>query len=203
MESLPLPITDLILILLLVWGAWNGYKKGFIVAIASIIAIVTGAYLAFYFSDALGSWISGIVDWSAKSISVASFALTFIGVIFIVHLIAKAVEKTLGLIALGGINKLAGAVLGVFKNALILSFVIYGLKGFDIKIYEDTNKEYVVLPMVESIAPFVLPYWEDLTEKTTLEKVKDSIKEGAEKIEGKIEGGIEELKDDLQEKLDK
>jgi len=199
MESLPLPITDLILILLLLWGAWNGYKKGLVIAIASIIAIVAGAYGAFYFSDALGSWISGVVAWNAKSIAVASFALTFLGVVFGVHLIAKAIEKTLNIVALGGINKLAGAVLGVLKTALILSFVIYGLKGFEIKVYEDTNKEYVVMPIVESIAPLVLPYWEDLTEKTTLEKVKDSIEEGTGKIEGKIEEGIDKLKDSIEE----
>jgi membrane protein required for colicin V production len=199
MESLPLPITDLILILLLVWGGWNGYKKGLVVAIASIIAIVAGAYGAFYFSDALGNWMSGIVDWNAKSIAVVAFALTFLGVVFGVHLIAKAIEKTLNLVALGGINKIAGGVLGVLKNAVILSFVIYGLKGFDIKISEDTNQEYVVMPIVESIAPLVLPFWEDLTEKTTLEKIKKSVEEGTEKIEE----GIEELKDDLQEKIEK
>ena len=199
MESLPLPITDLILILLLVWGGWNGYKKGLVVAIASIIAIVAGAYGAFYFSDALGNWMSGIVDWNAKSIAVVAFALTFLGVVFGVHLIAKAIEKTLNLVALGGINKIAGGVLGVLKNAVILSFVIYGLKGFDIKISEDTSQEYVVMPIVESIAPLVLPFWEDLTEKTTLEKIKKSVEEGTEKIEE----GIEELKDDLQEKIEK
>jgi hypothetical protein len=55
------------------------------------------------------------------------------------------------------------------------------------------------MPIVESIAPLVLPYWEDLTEKTTLEKVKDSIEEGAGKIEGKIEEGIDKLKDSIEE----
>jgi uncharacterized membrane protein required for colicin V production len=43
MDSLPLPITDIILIVILIWGAIAGFKKGLILTLASFIAIIVGA----------------------------------------------------------------------------------------------------------------------------------------------------------------
>ena len=40
-------------------------------------------------------------------------------------------EGFLNLVALGMVNKLAGGVFGILKNALIISFIAYGLSGFD------------------------------------------------------------------------
>ena len=52
----------------------------------------------------------------------ASLALTFLLVVVTVHLLAKLLEKMLDLVALGLVNKLAGALFGLLKFALVLSF---------------------------------------------------------------------------------
>ena len=54
----------------------------------------------------------------------ASLALTFLLVVVAVHLLAKVLEKVLDLVALGLLNKLAGAVFGLLKVGLILSFLM-------------------------------------------------------------------------------
>lgn len=186
MESLPLPIADLIVIIVLIIGGFNGFRKGFVVSITSFIAIITGGIGAFFFSDCMGIWLSSVVNWSSGQIAVASFALTFILVVLAVHLLSKALEKFLKLVALGLVNKIAGAVFGLLKNALIISFIIYGLSSFDGLLPDDLGDDCIVLPHVESIAPAVLPYWEDLQDKSKLEEVEETIEEKIEDLGSKL-----------------
>ena len=188
MDSLPLPITDIILIVILIWGAIAGLKKGLILTLASFIAIIAGALAAYYGADAIASELSLKVDWSEKQIAVASFAITFLAVVLIVRLLASILERTLKLVALGLANKLSGAVFGIAKNALILTFIIFGMKGFGQGLLpENATDECVVYPVVESIAPLVLPYWKDFYETTNLERLEDQVKENIEKAKEKIE----------------
>ena len=183
MESLPLPIADIIVLIILLTGSYFGFRKGFVVSIASCIAIIAGALGAYLFSDLMGDWLSSHLDWSSGQISVASFALTFIAVVAVVHLLAKTLESFLKMVALGLANKLAGAAFGALKNGLILSFILYGLSGFEELLPDDIGEDGIVYPCVESIAPAVLPYWEDFSNKTKLEEVGDKIEDLGSKFE--------------------
>jgi len=183
-------LTDIILLIILLWGAWGGFKKGLVVSIASFIAIIAGGLGAYYFSDVLGEWMADHLSWTASQISVGSFAIAFIAVVVLVHLLAKALEKVLKLVALGLANKLAGAAFGVLKNALILSFIIYGLRGFDHLLPDDLGDDCIVFPCVESIAPTVLPYWEDLHDKSKLEEIKVEIENKVEEVKEKAKNKL-------------
>jgi len=188
MDSLPLPITDIILIVILIWGAIAGFKKGLILTLASFIAIIAGALAAYYGGDVIASELSLKVDWSEKRIAVASFAIVFLAVVLTVHILARVLEGTLKLVALGIANKIAGAVFGIAKNALILTFIIFGMKGFGQGLLpENATDECVIYPVVESIAPLVLPYWEDFYETTDLERLEEQLKGNIDKAKDKIE----------------
>jgi len=188
MDSLPLPITDIILIVILIWGAIAGFKKGLILTLASFIAIIAGALAAYYGADVIASELSLKVDWSEKQIAVASFAIVFLAVVLTVHILARVLEGTLKLVALGTANKIAGAIFGIAKNALILTFIIFGMKGFGQGLLpENATDECVIYPVVESIAPLVLPYWEDFYETTDLERLEEQLKGNIDKAKDKIE----------------
>ena len=188
MDSLPLPITDIILIVILIWGAITGFKKGLVLTLASFIAIIAGALAAYYGADAIAYEISLNLDWSEKQIAVASFAIVFLVVVITVHMLARVLEQALKLVALGLANKIAGAVFGIAKNALILTFIIFGMKGFGKGLLpENATDKCVVYPVVESIAPLILPYWEDFYETTDLERLEEKVKENIEKTKDKIE----------------
>jgi membrane protein required for colicin V production len=167
-----LPIVDIVIGVILIWGAISGFRKGLISSLASFVAIIAGALAAYYGSDAIAAQLVGKVDWSQKQIAVASFAIAFLGVVLLVHLLAKMLGKILDLVALGFVNKISGAVFGALKNALLITFLIFGLKGFGNWIPEDLDDDCVIYPAVESIAPLVLPYWEDLGRKLTSNSLK-------------------------------
>jgi len=188
MDLLPLPIIDIILIVILIWGAISGFKKGLVLTLASFVAIIAGALSAYYGADAIASELSIKVDWSEKQIAVVSFAIVFLAVVVMVYILARVIEGTLKLVALGFANRVAGAVFGIAKNALIITFIIFGIKGFGKGLLpENATDECVVYPVVESFAPFVLPYWEEMSETTDLEKLEEKVKGNIEKTKKKIE----------------
>ena len=203
MESLPLPIADIIVIIIMLTGAFTGFRKGFVVSIASCVAIIAGAMAAYFFSDYLGLYLSEYLNWSEGQIAVASFALIFILVVLGVHLLAKMLEGFLNLVALGMVNKLAGGVFGLLKNVLIISFIAYGLSGFDGLLSDDFGDDCIVYPHVESLAPAVLPYWEELKEKTTLKEIEETAEEKVEKEEKKVGSKLKEKIKNLGSKRDK
>ena len=190
MESLPLPIADIIVIILLLWGAWSGYKKGFVITAASTIALIAGTLAAFYCSDIIGDFLSKTFDWKDGVIKVSSFAITFLIVVVGIHMLGKALEKVVNMVALGMVNKIAGLLLGAFQVALILSFVISRLHEVKGLVPKNIDKDCYVYPHVEKLAYTVMPFYDGFDKKklrkyrreNQMNDLKDSIEDTIDSV---------------------
>lgn len=119
---------DIILGLLLLWGLWRGLKNGLFVELASIVALVAGIYGAIHFSYITGGYLSDKMEWDEKYISLAAFIITFIIIVFIVHIVGKVLTKIADFAMLGLLNKIAGALFGTLKVAVILGALLIFLE---------------------------------------------------------------------------
>jgi membrane protein required for colicin V production len=155
-------IVDLILIIILIAAAIRGFVKGFFVEFASVAAIVLGVLCAMMFAVYLQNWLSGIVSWRPATTKAISFIIIFISVIFVVHLIANALEKFVRAIALGILSRIGGAIFGVIKTAFILSFLMYvvaRIESYDVTIIPKRPKsESKYYAPIEKLAPNLLPF---------------------------------------------
>ncbi len=163
---------DIIMLIPLAWGLFTGFKKGLIIELASLIALVAGIYAAVHFSFLTASYLSQYVDISETYLPVISFILTFVLVVLAVHFVGKIVEKLVKMVALGFFNRLGGAVFSMFKYAVFVSVLILLVNKFMPGIVSEKDKEgsYLYEP-VEKIAPFL---WEKL-DKVNLDKMNDYI----------------------------
>jgi len=116
--------------IILLWSAWKGFSSGFVVSVLSLLGLLAGIYLALYFSGFARDFLADNFDMDGMYLKTAAFALTFLGVVVGVHLVAKLLEKLLNAAALGPVNKLAGAVFGVLKGALVISVILMVLTTF-------------------------------------------------------------------------
>ena len=151
---------DIILSLVLLYGLVRGFFRGLLAELASLVGIVAGIYGAIHFSYYVGEFLSNHVNWETKYINLASFAITFIVIVFLVSLAGKMLTKVAGFAALGLVNKLLGAVFGLIKSAFIASVIIMFFKATNeqIEIVEDeTLEESILYDPVETIAPVILP----------------------------------------------
>jgi membrane protein required for colicin V production len=116
-------ILDIILAALLGYGLYNGLKNGLFVELASLVALVIGIYFSLKFSFIVRGFLEDNVSWSAKYVQIAAFAITFIGTVVSIHLLAKTFTKLADFAHLGWLNKLGGAGFSMLKTALALSII--------------------------------------------------------------------------------
>jgi len=147
---------DIILAIPLVWAIYRGFTKGFVIEIASLIAMVLGVYGAIHFSY----FISDLLKIDSPYAPLIYFAITFLIIVIVVFLFAKMLEKSINLLALGFLNKLAGAVFGMLKIAFILSVLLIFINKLDSKtsiIPEETREGSLLYAPISAFAPLVIP----------------------------------------------
>jgi membrane protein required for colicin V production len=124
-------ILDVIIIIPLILWARQGYRKGFVVSVASFAALFLGIYFAFFFSDFAAGLLIEHFTIDPEYVALASFIVTLVVVIAGVLLVGNLVQKFIDALMLGFLNKAAGAVFGLLKGALYLSILIWALNYFD------------------------------------------------------------------------
>lgn len=117
-------VLDIILGLLLVYGLYKGFINGLFIEIASIIALVAGLYGAIHFSYIAGDYLSSNMEWNERYMNITAFIITFIIIVFLVHLAGKFLTKIADFAMLGLLNKLAGAIFGTLKVAVIIGALL-------------------------------------------------------------------------------
>ncbi|VAW15316.1 FIG00653041: hypothetical protein [hydrothermal vent metagenome] len=149
---------DIVLGLLLIWGLWKGLKNGLFVEIASIIALIAGIFGAIHFSYIAGNYLSQNMQWNERYVSITAFVVTFIAIVVIVHLAGKFLTRIADFAMLGLLNKIAGALFGALKIAVILgAFLVF----FDRMnntlnfVNDETKKESVLYEPIKEIGALV------------------------------------------------
>ena len=151
---------DIILCILLIWGLYNGYTKGLIIQMASLLALILGVYGAIVFSNLTQGILTSNFQIDNKYIPIISFATTLIAIVIAVHFLGKVLEKSINMIALGLFNKLLGAVFGVLKVALLLSALIFVFEGLDKQfslIPQDAKSKSVLYRPMSKLIPAIVP----------------------------------------------
>ena len=116
---------DILLIIPLIFGAINGFRKGLILEIASLVALAFGIYGALHFSDFTSYYLKDQINLSENALGLTSFALTFMLIVIGVHLLGKFLNKIIQLAALGLLNRLAGMLFGLTKFLLMLIVFLF------------------------------------------------------------------------------
>lgn len=154
---------DIVICIPIIWGLYKGFTKGLVIELASLAAFFIGIWVAVHFSDLIAAILGG---WglSSKYLPVISFCLIFLGVIIAIYAFGKFIDKTVKAASLNIINKMAGAVFGGLKFALLLSILFFVLDAVEKSYSVDASKvkeESLLYGPVSQIAPYVIPGLED------------------------------------------
>jgi membrane protein required for colicin V production len=116
---------DLVIVLLLIWGAVSGFSKGLLLEIFGIIAFVVGIIVGLKMLQWSIDWLAGHVDIHESIVPYVAFFILFVLVVVGINLMGRVVSKALHLTFLGIIDSMLGAVLGVVKWALAISVLFW------------------------------------------------------------------------------
>ncbi len=152
---------DIVLGIILIIAAIQGFRKGFVVELASLAALVLGIWGGIKFSDWTAGFISRTFDYHSEFLSVIAFLVTFVVIVVLVHIIGKIIDKTVKAVALGFLNRLAGIVFGLLKTAVILSILIFLFDTVDenVRILPEKQKaESKIYTPMKQLVPTLFPF---------------------------------------------
>lgn len=152
-------VLDIILAILLVVGAVNGFRKGIISQLCGLAGVLLGVWLGFKFGDRLGVWLGVEIG------EIASFVIIFIGAVLLAALAGRISAAILRATGLGILNRLGGMVLSLVEYVLICSLLL----GLFQKVNNATGwvepkvvEESVLVEPVMKVSEFVFPYLVEL-----------------------------------------
>lgn len=122
---------DIIILIPLAYAAWQGFKKGFIIEVFTLLALFVGLYAGIHFSEMVSSWLSSALNWKSAYLPAVAFTLTFLGVGAMVYFAGKALEKVVKFAMLSPLNKIGGVVFALLKGSYIVSVILLLLNSYD------------------------------------------------------------------------
>lgn len=151
------------------FGAYQGFKKGFVLEVIAIISFI----LAIIGGFKLMHWGMDLIDQyfeiSGALLPYISFVVIFIGIILLVNLIGRVFKKILDLTLLGAVDNVAGAFISILKWAFGISVLLWLSASFGLELSEDWTIDSFFYDPIMSFAPgFVnfitdyIPYTHDL-----------------------------------------
>jgi membrane protein required for colicin V production len=112
---------DLLILVPLLLAAWKGFKRGFIIEIFIVLALLVGIYCGIHFSDYTSDLIKDKLNVSSIYLPLISFALTFTVIAVGIYFIGKMLEKVIKIAQLSLLNKLGGVFFSVVKTLYFMS----------------------------------------------------------------------------------
>jgi membrane protein required for colicin V production len=156
-------IVDTLILVALLWFAFQGFRKGFVDGIFSLLAIISGGWAMASFSDTTYT----LMNLEGENIRIAASGLTFIAVVIIVFMLGKIVKGIIRVVLPEVLDKLAGALLGGLKVMLFFGVIFYLIASVDVaeKMLTQENKKasFFYKPSF-NIAHFLIPHIEKLKE---------------------------------------
>ncbi len=160
---------DIGLIVFMIFGAYSGYKEGFLMELVSMLAILLGILSGFKLMGSAMVLLDQKFNIDESVLPYIAFAVVFIIVVVLVTLLGRAIKASMDKSFLGRVDQSAGALLGFFKTAFMLSVVLWILHSLQVIFPEKWTQDAWLYPKVSSLAPIVtdwiseyLPVFEDV-----------------------------------------
>ena len=154
---------DIIIFLILLFSVYRGWSKGLISVILSIVFLVA----AMYGAAMLGGWVGDALNISPDYLSrIIGFMIAFLALLVAGHFIRDRIKPKSGI--LGGMDKIAGAGLGLLRGLLVLSIALVFFRVIHLP-PESMRGSSRLYPHVVSIAPSLVKLLRPITSSDRLE----------------------------------
>jgi membrane protein required for colicin V production len=154
-------IIDIAYVILIIFAAVKGMRKGLIVALFSMFAFVAGLAAALKLSAVVAARLSTEVSPAFKWLPMLSFLIVFILVAFLVNLGGKIIQKAVETVLMGWINRVGGMLLYLALYTFIFSIILFFASQAHL-INTDTIAASFFYPYIQPLGPKVIDAIGDL-----------------------------------------
>jgi membrane protein required for colicin V production len=151
-----LEIVDIIIVIILGLGAYEGFKQGFLMSIVGLVGFVVAIILGFYFMDPMAGWLAENVREVNLGYPIAGFLVIFFISMILIRVVGWTLKKLINIILLGGIDSAAGGVLGALKAGFFISLFLWFTTEFQMDLPKKWLKSSETLGYIQPMAPAVI-----------------------------------------------
>lgn len=176
---------DIFIAIPIAWGMFRGFRRGLIIELCTLMALILGVYGAAAFGDMTGQYLEAEFNTDPRLSLVLAFTIIFIIIVVAVFIFGRVLEKVIKIVALGLVNKLFGLLFGGLKFALIVSSLFFIINGFPVLekfISPEWKKDSYLYEPVSQIAPKLFPILKDRTWMDEIEQRFEDLKENVEEF---------------------
>lgn len=155
---------DFIIIAPLLYAAWKGFKKGLIIEVFTLLALLVGIYAGIHFSDWTASKIEDLFEKDFEYLPAVAFSITFLAVGAMVYFAGKTLEKMVDVVNLSPLNKGLGVLFSVIKMIYTISILFVLLESYDPNskfIPEDKKENSLLYEPVKKTSVLTMPFIEE------------------------------------------
>jgi membrane protein required for colicin V production len=127
-----LSIIDTVILLALLLGGYFGYKRGFLMSLFFLFAIIMGVFLGFKLMAMGVTYLHNTLNADLHFLPYLSFFIIFVGVFVLVMFMGNRLKNSMDKTFLGKLDSIAGALLGAAKHAFCLSVLFWLLASLSI-----------------------------------------------------------------------
>ena len=153
---------DIILVVVILFGAVGGYREGFLMTIISLAAIVLGILGGFALLGKAMLMLDSNFRIDESILPYIAFAVVFAIIVVVVSLLGKAIKSSIQQSILGGIDQAMGALLGIVKSAFLLSVAFWVFDSLGVEIITAWASRSGLYPFISGFAPLVADWMGEL-----------------------------------------
>lgn len=146
---------DIVLLIMLLLGAYSGYKKGLILELIAIIAFILAIIGGFKLLHVGMEYIAKMYDGFGSLLPFVAFLVLFVLILILVNMVGKMLKKVIDWTPFGVLDNLAGALIGIAKWALAISILLWVMDGLHINLPDKFTDNSKVLPVISGFATSV------------------------------------------------
>jgi len=115
---------DIILGVIFLYFFVRGFKKGFIKQTSTILGIIIALIVAIRYYENFQGFLIDFIDVSLPMLQFISFAIIFIVLNLVIHIIGMIIKNIIDIIFLEPVDRLLGGILGVIKGGLLCYLLV-------------------------------------------------------------------------------
>ena len=146
---------DIVILVVLAAGAFLGYRRGFLMELFFLFAIVLGVLIGFKLMGACVEYLHKEFNADTTILPYLSFLIIFILVVILVTFLGKQIKNSVDKTFLGRVDAAAGAILGVLKYMFCVSVIIWLISSFHYSLPAHWIKDSWLYPATAGFAPRV------------------------------------------------
>ena len=147
---------DIFLAIPIAYGAFMGFRKGLLLELVSLVALVLAILGGLKLLDTALPFMAGFIGDAHGLLPYVTFLVVFVGIILLIHLGGLMLKKVVDFTPFGLFDNVLGAILGGLKWCLALSLLLYVSDMAGISVSKDTASASMIYPVVLKTTPYAL-----------------------------------------------